>query len=210
MRSPTSVKTLEDLGRRQLSNTFFMREFLYSEISQIEATPNIPTDPELAVAAGSGLCQNVLEPLQERLGRLSIRSAYRSAKVNEIGADNGNQYGCAGNKANRARHIWDEKDEDKVMGAMACVVLTTYQPYYKEAKDWQALAWWIHDNIPAYSELEFFTKNEVLAFNIGWRERDPCKTIFAWAPHKVWLTKHGMPNHSGSHASAYASWRSEV
>ncbi len=210
MRSPASVKTLEDLGRRKLSTSFFMREFLYSEISQIERIPNIPTDPELAVAAGSGLCEHVLEPLQAQLGRISIRSAFRAASVNEVGAANGNQYGCASNEANRARHIWDERDAEGTMGAMACVVLTTYLPYFQSTKDWQALAWWIHDNIPAYSELEFFTKNEVLAFNIGWRERDPRKTIHAWAPKRVCLTKPGLPNHNSSHKAAYAAWRGEA
>ena len=210
MRTPASVNTLEDLGRRKLSRSFFLREFLYSEISQIERVPNIPKDPQLAIAAGSGLCENVLEPLQEQLGRISIRSAYRSAAVNEIGASNGNQYGCASNEANRARHIWDERDSEGVMGAMACVVLTTYLPHYKETKDWQALAWWIHDNIPAYSELEFFTKNEVLAFNIGWRESDPRKTIYAWSPNRTCLTKPGMANHTGPHNSSYSAWRGEA
>lgn len=210
MQTPATIKTLEELGRRQLSRSFFMRKFLYSEISQIKGVPNIPSNPELALTAGSGLCEQVLEPLQEHLGRVSIRSAYRAAAVNEIGAANGNQFGCASNEANWGRHIWDERDKDEVLGAMACVVLTTYLPYFKKTRDWHALAWWIHDNIPAYSELEFFTKNEVLAFNIGWRERDPRKTIFAWDPHKKWLTKPGMPNHTGSHSSSYAAWRGEA
>jgi hypothetical protein len=210
MRSLTSVKALEDFGRRRLSQSFFMREFLHSEISQIESIPNVPTNVDLAVAAGSGLCEHVLEPLQERLGRLSIRSAYRSPAVNARGAANGNEYGCASNEANRARHIWDEKDESGVMGAMACVILTTYVSYFKDTRDWRALAWWIHDNISAYSELEFFTKSEVLAFNIGWRERNPLKTVHAWAPNRVCLTKPGMANHTGSHSYAYAAWRREA
>ena len=45
MRTPTSVRTLEDFGRVQLSKSFFMREFLYSEISQVERIPNLPRDP---------------------------------------------------------------------------------------------------------------------------------------------------------------------
>jgi len=40
--TPKTVKALEDLGREQLSPSFFMRDFLYSEISQIEGIPNIP------------------------------------------------------------------------------------------------------------------------------------------------------------------------
>ena len=85
MRKPETVKALEELGRVQLSKSFFMREFLYSEISQIEGIPNIPDDPELAIAAGKKLCENVLEPLQDALGRISIRSAYRSCEVNAKG-----------------------------------------------------------------------------------------------------------------------------
>jgi len=40
-----------------------MRDFLYSDISQIEPIPNIPDDPGLAIAAGKALCENVLEPI---------------------------------------------------------------------------------------------------------------------------------------------------
>jgi hypothetical protein len=77
MKPPKSVKALEEFGRIRLSKLFFMRDFLYSEISQIEGIPNIPDDPELAILAGKSLCENVLEPIQEKLGRISIRSAYR-------------------------------------------------------------------------------------------------------------------------------------
>ncbi|XWK90690.1 MAG: hypothetical protein U7127_11755 [Phormidium sp.] len=38
MRQPQTVKSLENLGRVQLSKSFFMREFLYLEISQIEGS----------------------------------------------------------------------------------------------------------------------------------------------------------------------------
>lgn len=57
MRSPQTVKALEKLGRVRLSQNFFMRDFLYSEISQIAGIPNIPDDPELAIAAGKNLCE---------------------------------------------------------------------------------------------------------------------------------------------------------
>jgi hypothetical protein len=52
MRQPKTFKALEELGRVRLSKSFFMREFLYSEISQVEGIPNIPDEPELAIAAG--------------------------------------------------------------------------------------------------------------------------------------------------------------
>jgi hypothetical protein len=68
VKTPKSVKTLEDFGRIRLSKSFFMRDFLHSEISQVESIPNIPDDPDLAVLAGGSLCKHVLEPLQEKLG----------------------------------------------------------------------------------------------------------------------------------------------
>ncbi|KAA3634144.1 MAG: peptidase M15, partial [Proteobacteria bacterium] len=48
MKSPRSVRALERLGRVRLSESFFLREFLYSEISQIEGIPNIPDNPGIA------------------------------------------------------------------------------------------------------------------------------------------------------------------
>lgn len=205
MRSPSSVKTLEDFGRVQLSKSFFMREFLYSEISQIEKIPNIPADPELAIRAGKHLCEEVLEPIQEKLGRISVRSAYRSAAVNSKGAENHNQYGCAGNAANASRHIWDLPDSEGLVGAMACIVVTSYLSFFEKTRNWQALGWWIHDQISSYSEVEFFTKAPPLTFNISWHER-PKKTVHAWAPHRTCLTKPGMANHSGNHMSEYNTW----
>ena len=206
MNAPKIVKTLEDFGRIQLSKSFFMREFLYSEISQIESIPNIPSNPELAVATGKRLCEEVLEPIQERLGRISVRSAYRSTAVNGKGAENKNQYGCARNESNFARHIWDERDKNGNSGAMACVVVTAFQPYFERTRNWEALAWWIHDHVSAYSELEFFTKNVVLAFNVGWHEVSK-KTIHAWAPTRKCLTKPGMDGHLGNHETQYKIWR---
>ena len=63
MRKPASMKALETLGRVRLSEHFFMREMLYSEIANFHGIPNIPDDPDLAIAAGSRLCEELLEPL---------------------------------------------------------------------------------------------------------------------------------------------------
>jgi hypothetical protein len=62
-----------------------MREFLFSEIAAIQGLLNLPDDPDLAIAAGRGLCENLLEPLQATFGRIAIRSAYRSPEVNGYG-----------------------------------------------------------------------------------------------------------------------------
>lgn len=82
MKSPKSVLKLDQLGRVRLSPNFFMRDFLYSEIANLHGLPNIPDDPNLAISAGTRLCEELLEPLNATFGRIAIRSAYRSPSVN--------------------------------------------------------------------------------------------------------------------------------
>jgi hypothetical protein len=215
MRKIETVKALEDLGRVQLSKSLFMREFLYSEISQIENIPNIPDDPELAIKVGKKLCENVLEPIQDALGRITIRSAYRSCAVNEKGAENNNQYKCAANEKNYAGHIWDRRDAKGFMGATACVVVTSFLPYYERTDDWTALAWWIHDHVKAYANMTFFPK--LAAFNITWHEDSGYKKyIYSYiedpktGKHSGYLTKDGMDNFSGSHEEYYKDFMQQL
>lgn len=155
MKKPATVQALEDLGRVRLSKHFFMRDFLYSEISQIEGIPNIPEYPDRAIEAGRGLCGQLLEPLQERFGRIHIRSAYRAPAVNARGAENNNQYSCAANEKNYAEHIWDYPDAEGHLGATVCIVVPALLLWYEERKDWTPLAWWIHDNLPYASQFWF-------------------------------------------------------
>jgi hypothetical protein len=207
MRKPQTVESLGELGRVRLSKSFFLREFLYSEISQIEGIPNIPDDPDLAIAAGKNLCEHVLEPIQSALGRISIRSAYRCCAVNGKGAANKNQYNCSSNQSSYARHIWDVRDVDGYMGATACIVVNSFIPYYDLTQDWTALAWWLHDRIPDRAEIMFFPK--YAAFNISWSEnphRSKAISSYVKNPHtdkKGYLTKEGMDNFAGSHEQFY-------
>ena len=71
MRRPGSVAALEDLGRVRLSQNFFMRDMLYSEIANYYGNPNIHDHPDLAVAAGTRLCEDLLELMWVKLERLS-------------------------------------------------------------------------------------------------------------------------------------------
>jgi hypothetical protein len=184
MRKPTSVDTLTELGRARLSKSFFMREMLHSEIAQVHGLLNAPADPELAIAAGTRLCEDLLEPLQERWGRVAIRSAYRSAEVNALG--NAKGYNCASNEKNAARHIWDLRDQDGCMGAMACVVVPAFYDARPEPGGWQGLARWIDDNLN-YSQLYFYPS--YWAVNIGWHEK-PQRRIDSYAePKGRWSAK---------------------
>lgn len=72
MRKPRSMTALENFRRLRQSLTFFMRDFLYSEIAGFDGIPNLPDDPDLAIAAGRQLCETLLEPLQATFGRLGI------------------------------------------------------------------------------------------------------------------------------------------
>jgi hypothetical protein len=197
MRSPKTVRAAEELGRVRLSPSFFMRDFLYSEISNVYGIANFPQDPELAIAAGSRLCEELLEPLQASFGRLAIRSAYRSCAVNAFG--NANGYNCATNLRNYARHIWDRRDARGGMGAMACIVVPWLVDRLLEGVVWQSMAWWVHDHLP-YSQLQFFPK--LAAFNIGWQEQ-PRREIYSYIPPRGYLTRPGMPNHAGDHSDQY-------
>jgi hypothetical protein len=165
MRTPKSVSSLEDLGRTRLSRSFFMRDFLYSEISNFYGVPNIPDDPDLAVANGKKLCEELLEPLQNTFGRIAIRSAYRSPKINALGNEKG--HSCASNESNYGAHIWDRRDANG-SGAMACVVVPWFTDRYEAGADWRAMAYWVHNHLK-YSKLYFFPK--LCAFNIGWHEK---------------------------------------
>ena len=82
MRVPKSVEVLEDLGRVRLSRSFYMREFLYSEIANFYGMQNVPENPDLAIANGKRLCEDLLEPLNATFDRIAIRSSYRSPSIN--------------------------------------------------------------------------------------------------------------------------------
>ena len=166
MRAPKSVDAFENLGRERLSRSFYMRDFLYSEIGNHYGVPNVPENPDLAIANGKQLCEELLEPLQATFGRVAVRSSYRSPTINALGNEKG--HNCGTNEKNYAAHIWDVPDKNGHHGAMACVVLPWFTDRFEAGADWRALAYWIHNHLP-YSQLQFFPK--LCAFNIGWHEQ---------------------------------------
>lgn len=197
MQRPRTLKALEELGRVRLSRTFFLRNFLHSEVANFYGIPNIPRDPDLAIATGRKLCQELLQPLHDAFGAVEIRSGYRSEEVNDYCYRHGGN--CSPNERNYGRHIWDRRDAEGCRGAVACVVVPWFADRYARDGDWRPLAWWIHDHLP-YSELHFFPK--LAAFNIGWREK-PKRIIEGFVGRRSVLTKPGMAGHEGNHARFY-------
>lgn len=207
MRKPGSVSTLTDFGRVRLSKSFFMRDFLFSEIAAIHGFDNVPDDPALAIKAGTRLCADLLEPLQDTFGRIAIRSAFRSRQTNGFGAEQQSSgkagYNCASNVSNFAGHIWDAEDTRGAIGATACVVVPSFWDAYHAPGDWAKLAWWVHDHLP-YSRLYFFPK--YWAFNITWSDQ-PEQQITSYPKPTGILTRAEWENNTGSHEP---EWRGIV
>lgn len=198
MKKPQTVAKLDELGRVPLSKTFFLRDFLYSEIAAMHGLSNIPDDPDLAIAAGTRLCEDLLEPLQDAFGRIFIRSAYRSSDVNALGFSK--NYGCASNERSYAGHIWDKRDSGGQMGATAGIIVPSFADRFKAPDDWKRLAWWVHDNLP-YSSMEFFPAR--WTFNLQWHEK-PLRMIYSHVPDaRGYLTKPGMDGHDADHRAEW-------
>lgn len=204
------MNPLDDFGRERLSKHYFMRDFLYSEIAAAHRIPNVPDDAELALEAGRGLCENLLEPLHSIFGHVTIRSAFRSVSVNGFGNCHG--LPCSSNKASYADHIWDHEDSAGYIGATACIVIPWFVDWLEEHpdRDWRSLAWFIHDHLP-YSEMVFFPENA--ACNLTWRcsrktpdgsrSEDPRHKLWSQTAPKGILTAPGMSNYTGRHDCCY-------
>ncbi|HEX5239205.1 MAG TPA: hypothetical protein VFW39_12180 [Sphingomicrobium sp.] len=197
MRKPTTVAALTELGRVRLSKSFFMRDMLHSEIAEVHGLLNAPDDPDLAVEVGTRLCEELLEPLQERWGVMRIRSAYRSPQVNALGnrmQREGKQgYNCATNEKNAGYHIWDRIDANGCKGATACVVLPAFHDLCPEDGGWRVLARWIDKHLD-FGSVQFYPW--MWAFNIQWHER-PERRIDSFAEPKGRWTPTATSNFPG-------------
>ena len=209
MLKPESVAALTELGRVRLSEHFFMREMLYSEVANFHGIPNIPDDPDLAIEVGRRLCEEILEPLRRSFGQVTLRSAFRSAEVNGFcnarykesgGSDTG--YYCSDNDYSAARHIWDRRDAAGYLGGTISLVIPWYLPRFEQSGDPRPLAWWIRDHISAYSEMLFFPW--LCAFNIRWYEGPSDQAIYLDdGKDDVKLTDRDMANFTDDHSALY-------
>ena len=176
--------SLEALGRVRLSRHFYMRDFLYSEIGNFHARPNIPDNPDLAIETGRALCETLLDPLEETFGRIAVRSGYRSPALNRFG--NANKLNCARNDHPLECHIWDRGAGDARI-AGASIVIPWFAERYEQGRDWRDLAWWMHDHLD-YSEIWFFPK--LCAFNLVWRPK-PLRRIDSYIAPRGSLLRSG-------------------
>ena len=183
-RRPASMWSLETLGRVRLSKPYYFRDFHYSEIGSFHRIPNLPRDPDLAIANGQRLCQDLLDPLTETFGPLAIRSGYRSPELNAYG--NAHKLNCARNDNPIECHIWDWGTGDAAIAGTS-LAIPWFTDRYEQGRDWRDLAWWIHDHLP-YSGLWFFPK--LCAFNLDWRST-PRRTISSYIAPRGMLLRAG-------------------
>jgi hypothetical protein len=206
MQKPDSVAALTELGRVRLSEHFFMREMLYSEVANHYGLPNVPDDPELAIASGRQLCTRILEPLRRAFGHVAVRSAYRSPSVNDFCHQRYKQGDracfCSDNGYNAARHIWDRRDADGFAGATVSILLPAYIEHHARTGDWHSLGWWIRDHIADYEEVIMMPW--LGAFNIRWYEGPLSGAIrYSDGTTRHVLTERGAADFDGDHRALW-------
>ncbi|MEM6825434.1 MAG: hypothetical protein AAF566_09995 [Pseudomonadota bacterium] len=167
-----------------------MRNFLYSEIGNFHGLPNLPENPDLAIAAGQRLAQDLLDPLHETFGSLAIRSGYRSPALNHFGATKVRPQKCAANEKAFASHIWDRRDAAGRMGACVSVAIPWFSDRYATGRDWRDLAWWLYDHL-TFQEVYFFPR--LAAFNLTWREAPERRILSYIAPKGLLLGAGEVP-----------------
>ena len=197
-RRPATWVALERLGRERLSRHVTMRDLLYSEVAAMHGLANVPDDPELALAAGRRLAQELIEPLIETFGPVDLRSGYRSAALNDLGAGLTPQKMAATDRIVPG-HVWDRRDAAGRMGACATVSIPWFAAQYRAGRDWRDLAWWLWDHLE-FHEVYFFPVNA--AFNLTWREA-PERRVLSYIAPRGWLVGDGRapdPGRAARHA----------
>lgn len=157
---------LEKIGRIRLSNNFYMRQFLYSEIGAAFGIINTPTNLDLTVEVGERLCNQILEPIIQEFGPIIVRSGYRSAKLNQFGSTN--RLNCASNKNNYAHHIWDHLDLNGCKGGSACIVIPALVDMSDNKQAVRQIVKFSQTSLN-FNYMTFYSND--LAFNIGWHEK---------------------------------------
>jgi hypothetical protein len=95
--------------------------------------------------------------------------------------------------------MWDRRDKNGRMGALTTVVVPWLVDRMAEGVTWQAMAWWIHDNLP-YSELQFFPK--LLAYELK-EDAAPGVDRLTWTDYEADLECKLVDLHDRVHRGAY-------
>jgi len=136
-----NLKDLQAFGCLQLSKSFFVRDFLYSEAADYYGIPNLPQKPELMVITGREFCRRILEPLSATFGPLHIRTGYLADEI------------CAITEYPSDPFQWDRIEGDDGIGAGAEIVIPGRPEQLFDQGIWQNIANWISERLPIHQVL---------------------------------------------------------
>jgi|GEM_PF-4051341 len=94
----------------------------------------MPKYPDKIIKAGRCLCQAIIEPIQDALGRVSNKTGHVYPTVNAQGRENKNQYNCSRNNSNHVDHLWECRDKHGQFGATASIVVNLLVDYSKKGR----------------------------------------------------------------------------
>lgn len=114
MRKPRSVSSLENLGTVRLSEASYMRDSLHCEIADLSGVANIQRTPSCAIKTAARLSQELLELLNQTLGRIGVFSGFRSPEVNRVGSER--KRNSASREVSNASPIFDYRDAGRTGG----------------------------------------------------------------------------------------------
>lgn len=139
------VMAIEDIGRIRLSWSFFMADMLYAPEAAEHGIPNIPDNLDLAVIAGRGLAEQVLEVLVATFGAVRIREGYLSSDLYNRELQLGHFVD--------APRVWDRFDEEARVHAGATVVVPWLTDHDRPNEATNAMILLMHSNLRV-SEVE--------------------------------------------------------
>lgn len=125
---------MEELSLTRLSPNFIMREFLHSNYNSVAGICNYPEKPEVVIRAGKALCENILEPIIAKFGKIFITFGYQG-RVGLNMADSTTK----DNPKSSSPHMWDRSTYPKHIYCRVDILPACVQDgavTKKEFRDW--------------------------------------------------------------------------
>jgi hypothetical protein len=168
-RKSMGMTELNNLVLARLSKHFILRDFMYSSEASWRGLPNLPSDPEMVIRAGTALCETVLEPLTEQFGRPAITYGYASKEAIEVGMS---QLERESDPPSSSPHCWDRKSWGDQYYARIDILPLCVEDGLVSKRDYGR---WIMNHLDI-DLLMCWEKSNVF-----------CVTINEAAPRRVWL-----------------------
>jgi hypothetical protein len=169
------ARAIDALARTRLSNSYLLRDFLFSSEAAAARSDNLPEDPGAVIRAGHALCQRVLEPIREQFGPIAITFGYQCRKVIERGMSPTER---RLRRASSAPHQWDRGTFGQEVYARIDLLPFCVEDLAVNKSDF---GHWVMHNLDIDLLMQW-TRSNVFCITIGPR------------PRRVWL-EWGRPSH---------------